>query len=449
MSDRRLRVAELVDAAIWAIEPEWLETIRAIALGEGEGPEAVAARLGRPLQNAQQVEMRGEVAVIPIAGPIFRYANLFTQVSGATSIEIFARDLRTALDEPAVKAIILEINSPGGQVDGINEAANMIRAAEKPIVAYVSGMGASAGYWLAAAADQIVVDDTAQLGSIGVVTTVMRRKPRTAGGAEEIEIVSSQSPNKRPDVETDEGRAQIQARVDAIADVFVDAVARFRGVERATVLSQFGGGGVKVGAAAIAAGMADRNGSLEGTIAELAAGRLPNRRQLMATETQKTYSEADYKAAVDKALDEGMKLGLDEGRKTGASLERDRILGIERVALPGHEKLVAELKADGSTQPSAAAEKILEAEKLTRERRLDAIRQDAAAVDVPAAPSASGDPKPVAEDANRPLEERAKAKWDSDATIRAEFGEDYASYLAWRKADERGDARILRVVGGN
>ena len=170
--------------------------------------------------------------------------------------------------------------------------------------------------------------------------------------------------------------------------------------------------------------------------------------------TEKTYTEAEFKAAVDKSLDEGMKLGLEQGTKQGhadgSKAERERILGIEAVALPGHEKLVAEFKADGATTPGEAAIKITEAEKATRERRLDAIKRDAAAtVAIPANPTATGDVKAVVEDSNRPLEERAKAQWDNDANLRAEFMDNFDSYVAWRKAEDGGSARILRLVGQN
>ena len=148
VSDRR-------PATPWAIEPDMLDTIRAIALREGEGVEARQAREGRPLTNARTVTMRDGVAVVPITGPIFRYANLFTQISGATSLDVLAKDFASALGNPEVRAIVLEINSPGGQATGISEFAAQVRAAAKPVVAYVDGMAASAAYWIAAAAPQI------------------------------------------------------------------------------------------------------------------------------------------------------------------------------------------------------------------------------------------------------------------------------------------------------
>lgn len=257
-------------AMTWALSPEWLSTILAIANREGPGPEAVATQLGRPLANTQTMTMRGGVAVLPILGPIFPRANALTDVSGCTSVAILARDFAAAVRDPAVKAIVLEIDSPGGAVTGIHEFASQVFAARgtKPIVAYVGGACCSAAYWIGSGASEVVVDATAQVGSIGVVRAIPNA---TATSAKDIEIVSSQSPRKNPDPATKSGRADLQAQIDATAAVFVADVARFRGVEPAKVLADFGQGGVFVGEASVKAGLATSVGSLEGTIARLNA----------------------------------------------------------------------------------------------------------------------------------------------------------------------------------
>lgn len=445
-----MRIADAIHSSLWLMDQEWVHLLETIALGEGEGPEAVAARLGRPLQNAQTVTVRDGVAILPIVGPIFRYGNLFTEVSGATSVDILARDLRAALEDQQVRAILLNINSPGGQADGINEAAGMIREAakQKPMTAYVGGMAASGAYWLAAAAGNIVIDQTAQLGSIGVVGGFDTKK-RNDGI---VEFVSTQSPFKRPDVMTPEGRSVIQGRIDAIADVFVDSVAGDRGVSRETVLSDFGQGGVKVGRAAIAAGMADSAGSLESTLAQLSTGEWPKkRRRMMADKEAATTTEADLKAAAEKArseghasgysegekkgLDDGWKLGVDEGTKK----ERERLLAIDNVMLPGHDKLAAEAKETGMSAAEFAL-KQSEAEKAIREKRLEAIKQDGK-VTAEVVATETGETKPVADDATKPLEERAKAAWENDPQVRDEFGE-FDRYLSFRKNESR--IRIVR-----
>jgi hypothetical protein len=106
--------------------------------------------------------------------------------------------------------------------------------------------------------------DTAQTGSIGVVAVYRKGAERGT-----VEFVSSQSPNKRPDLETEAGRGQVQRVVDDIAAVFVRDVARYRGVSEEAVLQGFGAGGVLVGAAAVEAGLADSLGSFEGMLKEL------------------------------------------------------------------------------------------------------------------------------------------------------------------------------------
>jgi len=256
-----------IHAGPWAIQEDALALIIRIAERAGEGPEAVEARLGRPLDHTHAVAVRDGVPTIPITGPIFRYANLFTRMSGGANIDALAQDLQASLESPAVRAILLHIDSPGGQVAGTNELAAMIVAARdiKPIWAYIDGVGASAAYWLASAASRIVLDATAAAGSIGVIGTV--RTPKDAG--ESITFVSSQSPRKLPDLATEDGRTQIQQEIDALAEVFVSTVAANRGVPVTTVLADFGGGGVLIGQQAVDAGLADALGSYESTLTAL------------------------------------------------------------------------------------------------------------------------------------------------------------------------------------
>ncbi|WP_299066968.1 S49 family peptidase, partial [Accumulibacter sp.] len=267
--------AQLLDvlSVPWAIhEPNLLE-IQAIAARLAGGDADIAAletKLGRPLDNSRAVTMRGDTALIPVVGPIFRYANLFSKVSGATSLAVLATDFASAESNPKVKQIVLVIDSPGGQASGIAEFAQTIRAATKPVIAYIDNTAASAAYWLASAAGLIVMAKTAMVGSIGAVVTIGARK--TDG---QVEIISSQSPHKRADVTTDSGRAQIQVLIDGLAQVFVEDVAAYRHVSVDTVLRRFGGGGMKLAAEAVALGMADRVGTIETLLADLAGTTIP------------------------------------------------------------------------------------------------------------------------------------------------------------------------------
>lgn len=275
MSNRK--TLEYLASRPWAITPEAWEVGRRIVLRETEPtPVAVEQRPGRKMDGAEGVTIRDGVATIRVVGPIFRYADWFVELCGGATVETLAKDLKAALDNGAVRGIVLDLDSPGGEATGIAELAAQIRAGTgvKPIVAYVGGTAASAGYWLASAASEIVVAPTAILGSIGVVMGY----PRKRDDPKSLEFVSSASPMKRPDVDSEAGRAEVQRTVDALADVFVATVAEYRGVPPETVLSDFGRGGVLVGSVAVSAGLADRVGSYESVLAELASGASPSPR---------------------------------------------------------------------------------------------------------------------------------------------------------------------------
>ncbi len=428
------RVIRAIASERWAILPESLQMIMDIAAREHVPDfDAVMAKRGRPLSVDSRTTVRGSTAVIPITGPIFRYANVFTEISGATSVQQVASELRSALDQPTVDSIVLEINSPGGQVTGISELAQMIRAADKTVTAYVDGMAASAAYWIASAADQIVVNDTAQLGSIGVVTTVA-----VDDSTDAVEIVSTQSPRKRPDVRTEDGKAQMQANTDELAQVFIDTVARNRRVSADKVVSDFGAGGLLIGQSAVNAGMADKVGSLEGLLASIHDGvsdmtKVALTREQIAAE----YPEIAEAFRAEGRADESV---LAAARKAGATAELARIKDVRAVALAGHEALIEQLMLDGETTGAQAAAKVIEAERTKRGERLTALRADAATAVVAAAPTPADEGKPAI-DKSMPLEDRCRAEWQSDPSIRADFGDDFDSYMACRKAEESGYIR--------
>ncbi len=257
----------LMNKTVWAITPEMLKTMIAVAQETNRTPEAIAKEMGKQMGDANKVTVRDGVAVIPVTGPLFRYANLLTAICGATSYEVLATDFNKALANPNIKAIVLDVDSPGGEVNGCSELADMIYKArgQKPIIAYASGACCSGAYWIASACDKIEAADTAILGSIGVVSIYKKDDDKNKC----IEIVSSQSPNKRPDIATDEGKAKVQAHIDALAEVFINKVALGRDISPQEVIENFGGGDVFVGQKAVGIGLADKLSSLEGVISDL------------------------------------------------------------------------------------------------------------------------------------------------------------------------------------
>ena len=108
----------------------------------------------------------GQVAIIPIIGSMTRYGGMCSY--GA---EDYASWIIEANQMPWISAIVLEINSPGGQVDGTQLLGEVVKQSKKPVVAYVAGMAASAAYWVASQADEIIMESrtTSDVGSIGVL----------------------------------------------------------------------------------------------------------------------------------------------------------------------------------------------------------------------------------------------------------------------------------------
>ena len=109
-------------------------------------PEALETRYSDRLKGTWTVKKRGGVAILPITGMISRYDSYLNWIRGGTATEDVARDFTAADENPEIKAIILNFDTPGGDARAIHECAEMIHASKKPVVAYVGGQCASGGY---------------------------------------------------------------------------------------------------------------------------------------------------------------------------------------------------------------------------------------------------------------------------------------------------------------
>ncbi|MCQ4631655.1 S49 family peptidase [Shinella sp. CPCC 100929] len=227
-------------------------------------PKALEASRPFQAQKGERLGILNGIGRLYIAGPLFKRDSAVTKFFGFSTYEMLRRDLQVALEHPRMDAIALHIDSPGGESNGCDELAHAIFEArkKKPIAAFVSGMGCSAAYWLASATSRIVASDAAIVGSVGVVMSYTdNSKARQNAGIQDFNFVSSQSPNKgfAPD--------RVQKMVDDLAAVFVDAVARHRGISAEKVQSWRGG--VEIGAQAKSVGMVDGTGRFEDVLAYL------------------------------------------------------------------------------------------------------------------------------------------------------------------------------------
>ena len=427
----------------WAIQPEKLIEIQAIYATHLRGEKidigAVEKRIGRPLANEPQgYEVRDGVAILPVQGVIAKRMNLFSQISGGVSTELVARDLKAALADPAVEAIVLAIDSPGGTVDGTQALADLVAGARgtKPIVTWSDGCMCSAAYWIGAAADAVYIDSgTVQVGSIGVVASHVDVSQREAQmGVKTTEIVAGKYKRIASQYGplTEEGRASMQEQVDYLYSLFVGAVAKSRGVSEEKVLQDMADGRVFIGAQAVAAGLVDGVSTLDGLIASLRNRAAVGASQRAVQQPQGEIMDRESILANAPELAEAF-------RAEGAAAERARILAVEAQALPGHDTLIAQLKADGKTTGPEAAAAVLAAERSKLAGMAQLLAADAPA---PVAHDTAPAAAPLAVEDGRSVEERCKAKWEADAGLRAEFGT-LGAFVAYTKNHEAGRARVL------
>jgi signal peptide peptidase SppA len=452
-----MKLADIVQGP-WAITPPMLYEITGIYARHMRGEKldlaGLEAKLGRDLKNERKpYAVHNGVAVVELNGVLAKKANLFMAISGGTSMQIAGKELRQAGDDPEVQSIVLHIDSPGGTVDGTQELAAIVREVneKKRVVALADGLMASAAYWVGSAASAVYISaETTHVGSIGVVATHTDYSKREEMlGIKTTEITAGKYKRIASDTAplSEEGRDYIQAQVDTLYSIFVDAVAAHRGVSVEKVLSDMADGRIFIGRDAIAAGLVDGVSTLDALVNGLAAGtffpvQLTTASEagvaspaaldevLMTLDEIKT-AHPELAAELEKV---GYERGMAEGKTLGATEERARILAVKAQSLPGHEALVEGLMFDGVTTGSEAAAKVVEAEKAARGVALKQIEADAPKL-IPAALEPAA---PVLET----VEERAKAKWDADEKVRAGFGGNFGHFLALERQLEQGKVKI-------
>jgi capsid assembly protease len=264
----------------WAILESKFETMFEVyerhAAGEKFDIEGLKAALnsngsGDPSDSGYTVQTG--VAIINIDGVISKRMNLFSYFSGGVSTQVLQQSIADAEADVSVHSIVLSMDTPGGEVDGTQVAANAIAASKKPVVAFIDGMCCSAGFWLASQADQrFIADDTTWVGSIGVVmkhtdiskAQEMAGRKVTVKTAGKYKAVTSNEAPLSPD-----GHQTIDDQLNHVYSVFIDQVAQGLGVSTDTVLSDMADGRIFIGQQAIDAGLVDGISSLDAIVTGL------------------------------------------------------------------------------------------------------------------------------------------------------------------------------------
>ena len=286
MPRRYDRIIEAVARTPWAIEPRKGADIYAFfrlkAAGIQLTAEEIAATADAAAQTAPRATRAGSVAVLRLSGVIMHRAEQVDDISGpgGTSTERFGQRFDEAVNDPNVASILIDIDSPGGSVYGTAELAAKIRSARgsKPIVAVANAMAASAAYWIATAADEIVVTPSGDVGSIGVWTAHedMSRHLDAMGVKTTLVYAGKYKVEGNPfEPLTDEARAELQRSVDEAYQMFVRDVAKGRGRSVDEVRDGFGQGRMVGAREAVSLGMADRVDTLEATLSRLSRPARP------------------------------------------------------------------------------------------------------------------------------------------------------------------------------
>jgi len=268
-----MKISDLAPGTIWGIEPTILEAIFT-EYSAITDPDVLSAKLSRFIEEPQERDeflLKDGVAVIPVTGPLSKRGGLWQWFFGGSSLADLSGVFEDAMQNPDVSAIVLDIDSPGGVVSGTDALASQIYKARgvKPVVSFANGMMASAAYWLGSAAQKIVVENTAQVGSIGVVMVHYDySKGDEKYGLKRTYLTAGKYKALGNDAEplSDLARKTFQSDLDYIYSLFVDTVAQNRKAEAQTVIKNMADGRIFTGQQAIDAGLADIAGSLETAI---------------------------------------------------------------------------------------------------------------------------------------------------------------------------------------
>ena len=273
-----------VASEYWAIDEDKFDQVVAFlalqASGEKFSPEEVSARISR--QTEQSVaRQEGAVAILPYRGVSANRMSMMGDISGGTSYESFGKLFESTLANPDIKAIIADIDSPGGVVSGVDELSQQIAAArgKKPIIAHVNATCASAAYWAWSGADEIVLNPSAEIGSIGVmmvhddVSAALEKQGVKRTLISEGKYKGEGAPFQPL---SEDALAHRKERAKFYYDRFVGRIASNRSVPVATVIDKFGQGRMVDADQAVKLGMADRVATLAETIARFGANAAPS-----------------------------------------------------------------------------------------------------------------------------------------------------------------------------
>jgi signal peptide peptidase SppA len=401
--------------------------------------------------NSGDVTIINNIGILRIEGVITQKADIFTMIFGGATLDTLTVDFKSLVENEDIDTIVLDIDSPGGTVAGVQDFANLVFDARerKKIISISSSIMTSAAMWIGAAAELVFIScGTVTTGSIGVLTTHVDVSQLEADlGIKTTEITAGRFKRIASSFAplSDAGRSELQSQVDKMMEAFVSDIARFRGASDQEVKSNMADGKIFIGDNAVKAGLVDDIKTFDLLIETINDGGVDmglftkkeaNLDNLRADHSD-LYNEAvavgvdQNKEAVAKEADQLSKSSHDAGVLTGADAERARIQGINDCTIIGQEDLGKSLIADGKTTAGEAAIQMINANKKANVDGLKKIEKTSAkAVE-------DETEETVLDDANM----TAKERWDKDPKLAKEF-ESFEAFEAMEKNSE--NYRILK-----
>ena len=368
-----------------AIHRPKLDVILAV-LGPRVGLADLAAPAGFSPPARDAPAQTPKIAVIPIHGTLVRRTVGLEAESGLTSYAGLAAQLDAALASPEVAAILLDIDSPGGESGGVFDLADRIRAASqiKPIWAVANDMAFSAAYALASAASKVFVSRTGGVGSIGVIAMhVDQSEKDVQDGVRYTAVFAGDRKNDLNPHEpiSSEAHAFLKAEVNRIYGLFVETVARNRGIDPSTVRDTEAG--LFFGQAAVAIGLADAIGTFDDALAQLleSVSSLPNLAASQSGSSRNLQMESFMNDRTDPAAPDRLAADLAGSPSHPASTAMtvaDAIEVAQTCTLAGRTDLIAGF-LEAKASPAKVRSQLLAAKAEASPEIVSRIAPDAAA----------------------------------------------------------------------
>lgn len=269
----RLALARFANRPM-AIAPRRLDALLAATSGANAASAIISSR-ERDAARGYMLNDAG-IAVVPVIGPLVARHDWLSALFGATSYGELGDAIESAFADPSARAVLLELDSPGGEVGGLFDLVEQLsttrKESGKPLWAAASESALSAAYAIASAADRLYITRTGEIGSVGVVAVHIDESAADAMAGLKWTLIhaGTHKVDGNPHQPLSAAAAaDIQADVDALQAELVSLVARNRDLApdavRATEAAVFRGArGVEIG-------FADRVGTMAQALADLAS----------------------------------------------------------------------------------------------------------------------------------------------------------------------------------